>query len=316
MAVDDSKVMKPGFIVGVPRSGTTLLINLLGQHPLIAPLYETRFLRNLLVLCRSASWYYGNTVGRQIARVAEPMVRASFQRACNTYERKAVRYSVVPDEGNGLKQRYESFPFGESYCIHYRLDELVKETSDWLASLRLGKAQPEEVYSSARLYVDRLFAIHCARMNKPNWINKTPGLLTYLDTLPKLFPHSKCIHIVRDGRDVAVSNLSLSWGPKTVRAAARRWKKLIMDGRKAARASVIDYLEIRYEDVVEDSQRMLRQALRFFELEDNIVSTMVVTRGRKDAWRNKLSAEDRRVFAQEAGDLLIEFGYAHDDSWV
>ena len=30
---------------------------------------------------------------------------------------------------------------------------------------------------------------------------------------------------------------------------------------------------------------MLRQALRFFELEDNIVSTMVVTRGRKDAWR-------------------------------
>ncbi|MGZ8500831.1 MAG: sulfotransferase, partial [Candidatus Binatia bacterium] len=45
--------MKPGFIVGVPRSGTTLLINLLGQHPLIAPLYETRFLRNLLVLCRS-----------------------------------------------------------------------------------------------------------------------------------------------------------------------------------------------------------------------------------------------------------------------
>ena len=108
--------MKPGFIVGVPRSGTTLLINLLGQHPSIAPLYETRFLRNLLVLCRSASWYYGNTLSRRMAGIAcEPLVRASFQRACTTYERKAVRYSIVPDEGNGLKQRYESFPFGESY---------------------------------------------------------------------------------------------------------------------------------------------------------------------------------------------------------
>ena len=89
-----------------------------------------------------------------------------------------------------------------------------------------------------------------------------------------------------------------------------------MDGRKAARESAMDYQEIRYEDVVEDSQLVLWQALRFFELEDNIVSTMVVTSGRKEAWRQKLSAEDRRVFAQEAGDLLIEFGYAHDDSWV
>ena len=278
--------MKPGFIVGVPRSGTTLQINLLGQHPLIAPLYETRFLRNLLVLCRSASWYYGNTLSRRMARVAcEPLVRASFQRACNTYERKAVRYSIVPDEGNGLKQRYESFPFGESYCIHYRLDELVKETEDRLAPLRLGRVQPEEVYSSARLDVDRLFAIHCARMNKPNWINKTPGLLTYLDTLPKLFPQSKCIHIVRDGRDVAVSNLSLFWVRRRSEQLPVGGKSLIMDGRKAARESAMDYQEIRYEDVVEDSQLVLCQALRFFELEENIVSTMVVTSGRKDAWR-------------------------------
>ena len=89
-----------------------------------------------------------------------------------------------------------------------------------------------------------------------------------------------------------------------------------MDGRKAARESSLDYQEIRYEDVVEDSQLVLQQALRFFELEDSIVSTMVVTSGRKEAWRGKLNAEDRRVFAQEAGDLLIEFGYAHDDSWV
>ena len=149
MTVQHAEEMKPGFIVGVPRSGTTLLINLLGQHPLIAPLYETRFLRNLLVLCQSASWYYGGTISRRMARVAcEPLVRSSFQRACAAYERKAVSYNIIPNEGNGIKQSYESFPFGESHCIHYHLEELVEETQDWLAQLRTGPVQPDEVYSS------------------------------------------------------------------------------------------------------------------------------------------------------------------------
>jgi hypothetical protein len=35
----------PAFIFGVPRSGTTVLVNLVGSHPLVAPLYKTRFLR-------------------------------------------------------------------------------------------------------------------------------------------------------------------------------------------------------------------------------------------------------------------------------
>ncbi|MGH7875789.1 MAG: sulfotransferase, partial [Candidatus Binatia bacterium] len=40
-----------GFVVGAPRSGTTLLINLLAVHPDIAPVYETGYIRNLLLIC-------------------------------------------------------------------------------------------------------------------------------------------------------------------------------------------------------------------------------------------------------------------------
>jgi hypothetical protein len=39
-----------GFVVGAPRSGTTLLINLIAAHPKVAPIYETGFINHLLLL--------------------------------------------------------------------------------------------------------------------------------------------------------------------------------------------------------------------------------------------------------------------------
>ena len=309
----------PAFIVGVGRSGTTLLVNLLGQHPLLAPIYETRFLRNLLSLCETASWYFGNSASRRVASLGETLVRSRFLRACDRYKKKAIAFNVIPPEGNGTKQRYESFPFGESHCIHYHMDEFISETEEWLARIANAHFSPEALYRSAREYVEKLFAIHCSRMNKPFWINKTPGLITYLDLLPKLFPGSKCIHIIRDGRDVAVSNLSLNWGPSNVRDAARRWKRQITQGRKRVDSSRLAYMEVRYEDLVKEPRKLLKQTFAFLELADHVddvVPALPVYENRKQIWRSKLSVQDRRVFAREAGDLLIECGYADDDSWV
>ncbi|MGH7930973.1 MAG: sulfotransferase family protein, partial [Candidatus Binatia bacterium] len=318
-AAGSDSCFAPAFIVGVGRSGTTLFVNLVGQHPLLAPIYETRFLRNLLLLCETASWYFGATLSRRLARsCCETLVHSRFSRACERYKKKAIVYNVIPSEGNGIKQGYESFPFGESHCIHYNMDEFISETEQWLTQIRNANFSPDGLRQSAREYVGRLFAIHCSRMNKPFWINKTPGLIRYLDLLPALFPNAKCIHIVRDGRDVAVSNLSLNWGPTTVREAARRWRDQIINGRRRANRSGIPYIEVRYEDLVKEPREVLRRTYEFLELDDasEIMPGVAVYKDRKEVWRSKLSPEERRVFAREAGHLLIEFGYAKDDSWV
>jgi hypothetical protein len=309
----------PAFIVGVPRSGTTLLVNMVGAHPSLAPIYETRFLRNLLLLCEIGSWYFGNTLSRRVARsCCEGLARARFLRACERYKKKAIAYNVIPVEGNGFKQDYESFPFGENHCIHYSLNEFIGESEQWLARVLSATFSPDGLRQSAREYVERLFAIHCARMNKPFWINKTPGLLTYLEFLSKLFPNSKCIHIIRDGRDVAVSNLSLHWGPSTVRQAARRWRDQIIEGRKRANRSDIAYMEVLYEDLIKQPRSVLRRTYEFLEVQDasETAPGVAVYENRKEVWRSKLTPADRRVFAREAGELLIELGYEKDDNWV
>lgn len=308
------------FIVGVPRSGTTLLVNLLGHHPVLAPIYETRFLRNLLTLCRRACWYYGDSVTRDCARlIAEPLVKARLQKEFERYRSKVIAYSPIPPEGDGTKQSYEAFPYGESHCIRYDIEDLIRETDKWLAETRTAHASPASLCQSARKYVDALFGIHCARMKKPYWINKTPGLLTYLDLLPLLYPVSKCIHIIRDGRDVAVSNLSLPWGPKTVREAARRWKNLMLQGRKSAQCEGVSYVEVRYEDLINAPKETLNKAIAFLGMDgslDGVLDYLRISNSRKEVWRSSFSAVDRRMFDREAGDLLIELGYENNDNWA
>lgn len=312
--------LDPAFIVGVPRSGTTLLVNLVGAHPLIAPIYETRFLRNLLVLCEWSRWFWGDSLSRRLAGIlGESRLRSRLLKECEKFREKVISYSRPVPEDDGTRQSYESFPFGGILCIHYSLEELVRETDRWLDQLRVGGLSSAGVYPSARDYVDRLFAIHCSRMNKPHWINKTPGLIGYLDRLSLLYPNARCLHILRDGRDIAVSNLSLNWGPTSVRQAARQWKRLILEGRKRADPTRLRYRELRYEDLVRSPREVLREVLTFVGLDadqEKALSAIPIFNARVGVWREALSVGDRQVFAREAGDLLIELGYERDYGWV
>lgn len=313
-------VVRPIFIVGVPRSGTTLLVNLLGGHPLLAPIYETKFLRNLFFLCERISWIESESIGRRLAGIfGEPLVRSRFVKECARFRRKAIAYNEVPQENNGTKQSYEAFPFGETFCIQYSLDDVIRETDTWLEAVKRRPAGGAAIWDSARDYVNRLFDIHCARMDKPQWINKTPGFLNHLDGLAKLYPQARYIHLLRDGRDIAVSNLSLRWGPTTVREAARRWRELILLGRKSSQDNHLTCIEVRYEDLIESPVSVVTKIFDFLALDadpDKLLSLMPIFKARTGVWRSLFSVEDREVFAREAGDLLVQLGYEKNNDWV
>jgi sulfotransferase family protein len=205
-----------------------------------------------------------------------------------------------------------------SMCIRYTAEELGRETDVWLQSLRSRSFSGQEIYRSAREFVDRLFAIHCQRMNKPYWINKTPGLLNHLDGLARLYPGAKCIHIIRDGRDVAVSNLGQKWGPNNVHEAARRWKNLMREGRKALEKKRLNFIEIRYENLIRSPEASLERILEFLDLEgipQQILSHIKVHDRSIGAWRTGFTAKDRKIFARAAGDLLIDLGYEQNYFW-
>jgi len=63
-----------------------------------------------------------------------------------------------------------------------------------------------------RLVVDDLFAKKLASKPEAKVVgDKTPHYVSSLDELHSIYPEAKILHIVRDGRDVAVSNIYNIW---------------------------------------------------------------------------------------------------------
>lgn len=178
----------------------------------------------------------------------------------------------------------------------------------------------------------RLFSARAAASSKPRYGDKTPQNVLALPLLAEAFPEAKFIHIVRDGRDAALSLLALDWGPSDVASCALYWSRQVQAGR--ASGDLLGphrYREVRYENLVNRPEESLRDLCAFLELEfdrsmlhpDRRAATILaaadqpsihqglhrpVTAGLRD-WRTEMPARDVALFELVAGPALRAFGY-------
>jgi Sulfotransferase family len=279
------------FVVGVARSGTTLLRMMLDAHPELAIPPETHFAAPVIAA------FEGGGGGRDAA------VRAM------------VGNRHWPDFGIPA----ENFT---------RAAEAAKPTA----------AGP-----LLRLF----YETYAARVGKPRWGDKTPPYLDRMTSIQAVLPEAHFIHVIRDGRDVALSVIPLWFGPDDVAEAARHWSSRIEAARLQA-GELEGYVEVRYEDLVGDCAATLERVcgeiglswdpamleyhrragerltevardLRWHEgrtiaaatRSDIYRSAAEPPRGdRIGRWRREMSPADRSAFERIAGDLLGELGYA------
>jgi hypothetical protein len=162
-----------------------------------------------------------------------------------------------------------------------------------------------------------------------------------VDAVAAMFPTARFLHVIRDGRDVALSMAAAadSWEPAMARdrslgARAARWRSEVEELRARAPALGDRYLEVRFEQLKAD---FAPQARRLFEfagipcddalLESVRADTQLSSysaaarssgfrgQGRSGGWRDRLTRREGRAFDRAAGDLLVELGYADDRRW-
>ena len=175
---------------------------------------------------------------------------------------------------------------------------------------------------------------------------KTPDNVRFFGLLSEAFPSAKFLHIVRDGRDCAVSgwfhNLRVSpdWTRETfatmddyVVALAEEWAANVGAGCAFGEAQPERYLAVRYEDLAADPVPVLAGVLAFLGAEtgSEILAACLGagsfealtggrTRGKEDRdsffrkgvpgdWRNHFTTETDRLFEAKAGEWLGRFGY-------
>jgi len=285
------------FIVGVGRSGTTLLRMMLDAHPELAIPPETHFV---------------------------PAVIQSFWRLRVTPER------VLDAMRSGERTGWRDSGLDEAAML-----------------ARLGEIRPLNAPDALRAF----YRLYAERHGKERWGDKTPHYVTALARIGRALPEAHFIHVIRDGRDVALSTnrrlVELRGSqPVPIDRMAKRWRHRILTARGVAQVSD-RYLEVRYEDLVLDTEPTLRRVCELIELdfdpamlayheraeerlqemnrerqrgtrrtlsgEERMQAHAMTTKPpqpeRVEVWREEMPAADRREFEAIAGGLLAELGY-------
>ncbi len=184
--------------------------------------------------------------------------------------------------------------------------------------------------------IDAIMSEKAKQMGKARWGDKTPYYITHIDELWSLFPESKIIHLVRDGRDVVVSQRNMEWMSDNLPRLAQDWSWKTTLCHKVGSVRGPDFfLEVKYEDLVLDTTGTLTSICDFLgeafapEMVDfSISNTDTVPAdslkwhrhsvrapelSKLAAWKHKLSVADRIIFEENAGSALDLFGYRREN---
>lgn len=135
--------------------------------------------------------------------------------------------------------------------------------------------------------------------------------------IPKLFPQARYIHLLRDGRDVARSCINMGWAANVYYGidiwcdAENAWDRL----KPILQPS--QYLEIKYEDLLENVESDLGTICRFlgFEYSERMMdyaskSTYSLPDKRLSyQWKRKYSKRELSLVESKAGNMLLNRGY-------
>ena len=179
--------------------------------------------------------------------------------------------------------------------------------------------------------VDAIMRSWAAGQGKARWGEKTPQHTLWWRTIRAGFPDLQVIHLVRDGRDVALSYRAAPFGPTHVYHLARRWVHYLGTAAEAGAALGADaFLTVRYEDLLEHPDAELRRVCGFLgesfapemlsfhrepvayptdpHNEDNLRRPVMT--GNAGKWRTAMAAREVRIFEALAGTALEQHGYA------
>lgn len=271
------------FVVGCPRSGTTLLQRMLDNHPDLAVANDSHFIPVPL---------------RDLPVGTDPVLTSELVESVRTYRR------------------------------FYRLSL----SDDQVDAAAAGASRYSE-------FVAGLYTAYAHNHGKDLAGEKTPDYVKHLPRLHLLFPSARAVHIIRDGRDVALSAMDWAhdgkgpsklelWSTEPVAVCALWWRWMVTLGmREGTDLGPSIYREVRYEELVTEPEPVLRGLAQHLGLPDSpdmanfhVGKTKANPRlSAKSAWlpatpglrtwRETLSRREQSLFELLAGDLLAELGY-------
>ena len=195
------------------------------------------------------------------------------------------------------------------------MDDILKERPIMQRRLNVDK---QEFYSCLTEYtyaeiVDNLCKLIFKKKGKHAWGDKTPHYIFNLEIIYELFPESKYIYIVRDGRDVALSLLREPWGPNNFVTCGIYWRKANSHPLLSVLQEEGRVYKVKYEDLLGNPLKVVGDMYKFLEVEipEDKLQKIVepINANNFDKWKREMSSGQIDLFERTARSVLIANGY-------
>lgn len=235
--IRQEKIVAPMLLTGLPRTGTSALLNLLANDPDARPLYM---------------WegFNPDPVEGLAKGAADPRYTAmkawEAENAKNTNFKKIHSTSAdTPEECIHL--------LNHTFCdVQYGIEPLMEPYGSWFVE--------QDLHKSYAYYADLLRMVQWQRPGK-RWLLKTPGHLWALDILIDMFPDCSIIITHRNPLECVTSYASMmaalmvnrefdkrTLGPVVMEYLARKMEKAVAIRKRSNPARFID---IQFEDFID-----------------------------------------------------------------
>ncbi len=234
--------------------------------------------------------------------------------------------------------------FLQSLVNHSRWEDFHIDST--VLKERIAAIDPFDLTQGLRAF----YKLYAERFGKSRWGDKTPPYVTFMKLIQKCIPEARFVHIIRDGRDVALSVRDKWFGPNSIEEAANRWVWVIAEARRQAQ-NLDHYLEIHYKDLILNPTDSLKHICKFIslpwdsamlnyyeraderlkELKRNVVTpngdklisgderlaihvttTHQLDPGKIGRWKNEMKIFERKSFEAIGATMLRELGYEVD----
>jgi hypothetical protein len=171
------------------------------------------------------------------------------------------------------------------------------------------------------------------------WIDSTPTNIPHLLRIKEDFPEARIVHIIRDGRDVALSLDKRGWSRplpwdrnRSLLVAGLYWEWIVRKGRRLGASLHPNYIEIKYEDLVANTRATLNQLANFLQHDLNYGRIQQASIGSVKTpltafpeelrsgtfapvgrWKTVFPTDQLLPFERLVGDYLRELGYVLSD---
>jgi hypothetical protein len=156
---------------------------------------------------------------------------------------------------------HPSIACGPETHLLARMDDAAKRYAKQLDRYAFDDAYWHAQY---RTFFESFKLDYAHRKGKARWADKTPSYARHLPFITSVFPEAQVVHVIRDVHMVTASALN-RWGWRRAWDTPDRWVANVNAARTfGAEMSPAQYTEIRFEDLVGDTEGTLRPLFEWF----------------------------------------------------